>query len=180
MGLHKPEWIKLICCACAQAGLSQQNLRSGQEVKSMGEPKTCCVSQCPVSFPSACFLYLLCKFQVNQTGRQRRDEKPCLPSCKLLSLAPALLTALQGVKSNFLLGLCRVWDTVTSWVSAGVRAEHSLPSTDKEIIRFICRKLQETQCLFSCQWMNMKFRPLFSSQTWGLLYLMLCSLCPKT
>lgn len=42
-GLHKQEWIKFICCACAQAGPSQQNLGSAQEVKSMGEPKTFCV-----------------------------------------------------------------------------------------------------------------------------------------
>lgn len=61
-----------------------------------------------------------------------------LLSCKLLSLAPALPTALQGVRPNFLLGLCRVRVSVTSWVSAGVLAEHSLPYTAEEIIRFIC------------------------------------------
>lgn len=26
LGLHEQEWIKFICCACAQAGQSQQNL----------------------------------------------------------------------------------------------------------------------------------------------------------
>lgn len=81
-----------------------------------------CGSYCPLSVLSSCPLHLLCKLCVeegggpsDQEGGQRREGKLCLTSHVLLSLAPALPTALQGVRLKYLWGLCRAsWQTTLS------------------------------------------------------------------